>query len=241
MLSVVALLLCRATWSAEALPLRICVSSEPAGPFTYPDREGLSHRVIRAAAGQVGFAVTFLVKPRVRCLFEAKAGKVDALAMAGSTSELVAALAYPMQGQKLDGARGFGPYSAYLVRLRSAEVVWDGSRISGASLPILYPAGMTAARDRLREVGALGSESFKSARTMVHLLLNRRAQAVILREVDALAVTQDPVTREQLELLQPPFFTINIYVPFNRTYYRAHRELVEAFWLEIGRQAQRER
>ncbi|MES2127869.1 MAG: hypothetical protein V4463_11410 [Pseudomonadota bacterium] len=221
---------------SEGLPLRVCVSDQAAAPFTYPDREGLSHRTIRAAASKLQQAVLFEVKPRKRCLAEAQAGQVDALAMAGSTRELTATLAYPMRGDAIDPQRGFGPYQAYLVRYRGATLEWNGQQITGASLPVLYPAGMTAAHEKLQALGVDGNGSFKSAKDMGMLLLNRRAQAIVLREADALAVARDGAMRDQLELMQPAFFSINIYVPFSRNYYEAHREFVEKFWDELGRQ-----
>ena len=227
-----ALVLPSAARADEPLRLRLCTSDVPFAPFTLPDGSGEFQQKVKSAAARAGVSLHQTVAPRARCLQWSRNGDVDALIGVHST-EREAWLAYPMRGGRLDTERSVGRVRFVLVRQVGANVRWDGRRISGLGAQSL---GVQRGFDYGLNIASLDvplDDGATSAAQLMAKLERGRIGLALLPEAQI-----GPWTRQQpprVEMLEPPFSTLTLYLILTRDFAGRHPEAASRLWEGIGR------
>jgi ABC-type amino acid transport substrate-binding protein len=220
---------------AHARVLNVCVSDRPVAPYSYPDHDGVAQQLIRAAIERQGDTVRFEVAPVKRCFEIAQSGGYDAIALATVNDLTQSFLAFPTISGKPDSLHGFGLFRLVMVRRKDASITWDGQRLSGNYASILFPSGLALAEAKLKAINAGGMAQAKTAEQLLHMLTLGRADAAIIRDLDADELLAKREYAAALEKMPSDFAASELYFAFTRTFQRSAPAYTKAVWGEIGR------
>lgn len=217
-----------------AMGMTLCVTDRPAAPLTFPDHDGQSQYLVRAAARAAGSEPLLVVKPWKRCVEALRVGQVDGLLGVQAFSVFKDFMRFPLKNGLPDRAYALGVDTWVFVTREDQAIQWDGKALMGVSTPVSYPSGVNVVRLGLDSLGIRNSDSAKTALQLMQMLIAGRFQAVVIRESDA----QGFLARQEfksLRILAPVFLVSDVYLAFGNDYADAHAGLVTATWEGIRR------
>jgi polar amino acid transport system substrate-binding protein len=220
---------------AAAAGITVCLADKDYPPLFFTDHEGQVQWLVRKAMEQRGEVAKFVFLPWRRCVIGVEMGLYSAALPMAANKKFSELYAFPLQGDQLDPTRSVGRISYVAVRRRGSAASWDGKRLTGLNLAVAYPSGFISIEERLTALGARGDDGTSTEeRVLLKLLAGRVDLGVVSASGATLLLAQNSL-REQLEVLPVEFFANEVYLAFNRAFYRARRDDVEAVWSNIGR------
>lgn len=220
--------------TAPVLGMTLCVSDRPAAPLTFPDHDGQSQYLVRAAARAAGSEAVFVVQPWKRCVEALRVGRVDGVLGVQAFQAYKDFMRFPLKNGLPDRAYTLGVDTWVFVTRADSSVRWDGKALQGVSSSVSYPSGVNVVRAALDSLGISNSDTAKTALQLMQMLMAGRFQAVVIRESDAqgFLAQQDFKT---LRILAPAFLLSDAYLTFGNEYADANPALVAATWEGIRR------
>ncbi len=233
--SICVLILCASAMPAWALTLRLCTDEHSRLPFTTPGGEGLSDKLILAAAKEVGITVQFRPAPIIRCREEVRADAADGFPTVPYTASLQGFFAFPMNGKEADPARAVTTARAMVYRRAGHPVDWDGKRFAQLATPVLVPAGAVLLLDRLGAMKVAIDDSSKGLESNFAKLAAGRADLAIGSEYTGMVLMNQAQYKDKVEVLPAPFSDEAYYLGVSKTFQLAHPREVERLWEAIAR------
>lgn len=219
---------------AEGRVIRVGVSDRSTAPWTYPDKEGLGQELLRRAVEAQGDTLEVSVLPWRRCLDMAKAGTLDIPLMASPSKANSEFLAFPMKNGQPDPEKGISASFFSVICRKDEDIAWDGKTLSGLSSPILYASGQAIVKDRLEALQLPGYDSPNTYPQLGEMILNKRAQAAVMRETIARTLLNaDPRFKAALQVLPVPFLVDHSYAPASKAFAKDNADYLEKVWAKI--------
>lgn len=240
----VLLLLPLALPTEGATTLRLCYQLEDYLPFTAPASSaqspgpGILLELITAAAAQAELAIALQRKPWKRCILALQKGEVEGIFPAIWQEERDAWGQFPGRDRK----RGLPVQRQYrlwqvdypIATRRDSPLEWDGQRFSHLQHGLSTPLGYLT-QQRLAELGALASASYKAEKALQLVASGRLDGFVIERSISQALITQLQL-QDQLQFLPVPLLEADWHLPLSQQFYLRHPELAERFWQALGQQ-----
>lgn len=214
--------------------LAACVGEHAAPPFSYPDHDGATQTLLRAAVGKLGGTVEFVVEPRKRCLLDVQSGKYPILLLLGGAHSVMNKFAFPLRQGALDAARSIGHAEFLFVRRVGTLASWDGQRVTGINSPLILPAGYLLVKSLLDEFGIAAKDAPLGAEQAIRMLMRGHADLALIRDVDWEYFQQSSEFRGKLERLEQSFARLDLYTVFNVEFAKRHEALTQAIWNEMA-------
>lgn len=218
----------------QAATLVVCVSDEAFPPFTFPNREGDSQRLIRSAVERQGWQLEFIALPWRRCLAGVEQGLFGAIAGAAATPEYLDFMVFPQCSGQPDPRRALGITRLVVYRPAGDVAAWDGQGFSGLTRPVLYLSGRTTLKVLLEGLGVPAVDTARTSTQLAHMLLRGRGSLAIDHDYQVELLLAEPEFRGRLEVLPVPLGEAPIFLAVGRQLYQRHSRQIEAIWDEIG-------
>lgn len=220
--------------TVRADPLKLCYEDVPQHPWTSPNGEGLNFNLLHRVEKMLHEKFIFLTLPWTRCQVEARSGDIDGFFGAGESPERRRNYVFPMLP---DGTIDTGTAlyeDRFNVFLRKGgRASWDGKTLISPHQAVVVQRGYVVA-SMLKERGIELDDSVKSAEDGLRHLTEGGADAAVLqgREAENLALL-DRRFVGKVELVQPPYVVLPLYLAINRNTYAANPARIEAIWSAI--------
>lgn len=218
----------------QAATLVVCVSDEAFPPFTFPNREGDSQRLIRSAVERQGWQLEFVALPWRRCLAGVAQGLFGAIAGVAATPEYLDFMAFPRRSGQADPRRALGITRLVVYRPAGGAAAWDGQGFSGVDRPVLYLSGRSTLKVLLARLGVPAVDTARTSTQLAHMLLRGRGSLAIDHDYQVELLLAKPEFRGRFEVLPVPLGEAPIFLALGRQLYQRHSRQVEAIWNEIG-------
>ncbi|MEX6504566.1 substrate-binding periplasmic protein [Pseudomonas zhanjiangensis] len=218
----------------QAASLEVCISDEAFPPFTFPNREGNSQRLIRQAVERQGWQLEFVALPWRRCLAGVEQGIFGAIAGVAANPEYLDFMAFPQRLGQADPQRAVGITRLVVYRLSGGAAAWDGRVFSGLGRPVLYLSGRTTLKVLLEGLGVSGVDTARTSTQLAHMLLRGRGSLAIDHDYQVELLLAEPEFRGRFEVLPAPLGEAPIFLAVGRQLYQRNSRQVEAIWNEIG-------
>ncbi len=233
---------CAGGAAAEACPARVTVSFpnfpipplllghdaivQPPGTLVTWTRNAL----LRSGCKPV---LNFVRRPPNRQLAELELGKIDVLPGFAYSTELPAAMVFPMRGGDIDtGLRIATDLSSFYVRRDDASVQWDGEVLAGARQRVGTSIGGTMEKALADRKGWL-LEAAPTPHADLRKLLAGRIDVILESDVVVGPLASTMAVRK----LAPPVVVLHRYVPVRRAFQQQYPEFTTRFWLEVCKQS----
>jgi polar amino acid transport system substrate-binding protein len=222
------------TSGAAAHEFHLCVDANDWSPYTHPDRDGQTQRLVREAAARQGDSVTFVALPWLRCEAMLLAGSLDGLVGEPWSSLSRDKFDFPLAAGSADSGRAVAAIDVMLVVRTDTPVVWDGRTLTGVQGKVAYVQGDYEIAARLDALGIPNSDEYRSDTQIGKALMAGRINAAILFPGAARRVVESPDYRGKIAVLSLPFARIFYYLAFAKTVYADNREEVERLWRTLA-------
>lgn len=219
---------------ADGRIIRVGISDRSTAPWTYPDKEGLGQELIRLAVEAQGDKIEVMALPWRRCLDMAKACTLDIPLMASPSKANSEFLEFPMKSGQPDPDKGISAANFSVLCRKDEDVAWDGKTFKGLTSPILYASGQAIVKEKLDALGVSGHDNPNTYPQLAEMVLNKRAQAAVMRETIARTLlNSDPRLQDSLHLLPVPFLIDHSYAPASKTFAKENADYLEKVWARI--------
>ncbi len=234
LVSAILLTLPMAAFSQDAMVL--CVEDQAAAPYTFPTKDGTMQVLIKLAAKQINQPVTFKIQPWKRCIEDVRGGALSGLLNAGYTPFHADYAAFPMSGGKANTAQSLARMDIMAYRMKGSKTGWDGSKFANVAKPVLIPSGFATISDQLKSMSVSYDDNTKEPLRNFYKMIAGQGEVILGFDVEMNAlIASHPDIAEKVEMIPAKFMTADFYVPFNKAYYAAHKDQVEALWTAIGK------
>jgi polar amino acid transport system substrate-binding protein len=220
---------------ASALELQLGVNDDSEAPWVLPSGNGLSQRLIAAAAARAGVAVRFAALPWQRALIQLEGRHLDGVVNASHTSARDAFARYPRDpAGAIDTSRRLHRESYALLRRRGDALDWDGTAFHGLT-------GVVCAQREFSIVAILRSHGLTVDDQLPDLLGNLeklaagRAQGTALSAGAASAMLRDhPELARNIEALPRPLAVRDYFLILAPAVEQRSPGLPDRLWSAIG-------
>jgi len=236
--SIVGLLACAAgAWATFAQaapagpPLRVCLPDVDLPPLVYKDprQSGLLNRLLIDAGRAAGLEVRIIRLPSVRCRLALERGDADAMPLP-AIPQYLGELEFPLLQGAVDPAARVARLQFVLLRRRGEALDWDGQRLGEAAMLVGIRRGVTTLSERLQALGATLDDKAASNEQLLGKLVAGRVRLVAMSRPEYLALKASP-SGQQVEALEPPLLSTDLYLAVSRQLQGPARERVPA-WRE---------
>lgn len=234
LVSAVLLTLPLAAFSQDAMVL--CIEDQAAAPYTFPTKDGTMQVLIKMAAKQINQPVTFKIQPWKRCIEDVRGGALNGLLNAGYTPFHADYAAFPLSGGKANTAQSLARMDIMAYRMKGSKAGWDGSKFANVAKPVLIPSGFATISDQLKSINVSYDDNTKEPLRNFYKMIAGQGDVILGFDVEmnALIASHKDID-DKVEMIPTKFMTADFYVPFNKAYYAAHKEQVDALWTAIGK------
>lgn len=223
------------TAATSALELQLGVNSDPEPPWVLPSGDGLSQRLIAAAAARAGVEVRFAALPWQRALIQLEGRLLDGVVNASHTSAREAFARYPRDpAGAVDASRRLHRESYALLRRRGDGLDWDGTAFHGLT-------GVVCAQREFSIVAILRGHGVTVDDQLPDLLGNLeklaagRAQGAAVSAGAAAAALRDhPELAPRLESLPRPLTVRDYHLILSPAVEQRSPGLPERLWNALG-------
>ncbi|MDN3578984.1 transporter substrate-binding domain-containing protein [Chitinimonas viridis] len=210
----------------ENFPYQMGNGERPAAP------PGLAVDLIDLAAQDIGIKVEFIRMPARRLLQDMGAGLIDGAFIFSFKDDRLAFGHYPMRGDKPDSSRRITTINYVLYQRADAKLAWDGSKLSGSSMPVGINYTFSVGDD-LKKLGIAIDDTAKSTTQNMTKLLTGR--------IDAYATLEDSgdsylARRQETRVVKmnPPITSRDYYLMFGKSFMTKHPQQAEQLWQRLG-------
>ncbi len=220
---------------APALELELGINGDAEAPWVLPSGDGLSQRLIAAAAARAGVTVRFTALPWQRGLVQLEGGQLDGVVNASHTRAREAFARYPRDpAGAVDASRRLHRESYTLLRRSGDALDWDGTAFHGLT-------GVVCAQREFSIVAILRGHSVTVDDQLPDLLGNLeklaagRAQGAALSAgAAAAALHNHPELARSIEVLPRPLAVRDYFLILAPTVERRSPGLSDRLWGAIG-------
>lgn len=204
---------------AAAHELRICIDQAPWPPNTYLEQGAAAGRHIehiQAALQRLGWRAQLLPMPWVRCLSEARLGRIDAVATAAYSRERARYLQFPAGAEALGRVTGAVGAPGEVVVLTPSERPFE-YRGDPRQLPqpVYVPHGWAMIED-LQAAGLRVERGAPNERSALHMLLRDGQGSAVAVAESVLPLLQLPAFDGRLHVSRERLDSRSYYLPFSR-------------------------
>lgn len=220
---------------APALELELGVNSDPEAPWVLPSGDGLSQRLIAAAASRAGVTVRFTALPWQRALVQLEGGQLDGVVNASHTRARETFARYPRDpAGAVDDSRRLHRESYALLRRHGDALNWDGATFHGLGGTLCAQREFSIV-NILRSQGLTVDDQLPDLVGNLEKLAAGRAQGAALPAGAAAAALRDhPELARSIETLPRPLAVRDYFLILAPTVERRSPGLSDRLWSAIG-------
>lgn len=203
--------------AAASTRVRICFAEDVTALTYLRDGEirGLHGALIDHALRRLDFGVDWVPMPWSRCLLEAQAGRIDAIATASYTAERAQFLRFPEDADaRVDSRWAVAHTRDVVVTAAASQFQFDG-QLSGLPTPVRAPRGW-AVTAYLRERGVMVDAGAPNDESNLLKLLRDQTGCVIAIEESVYLLQQQLPMARTLRVDPRPLRTKSYFLPFSR-------------------------
>lgn len=220
---------------APALELELGVNSDAEAPWVLLTGDGLSQRLIAAAAARAGVTVRFTALPWQRGLVQLEGGQLDGVVNASHTRAREAFARYPRDpAGAVDASRRLHRESYALLRRHGDALDWDGTAFHGLNGTLCAQREFSIVTI-LRSQGLTVDDQLPDLVGNLEKLAAGRAQGAALHAGSAAAALHDhPELARSIEALPRPLAVRDYFLILAPTVERRSPGLSDRLWSAIG-------
>lgn len=221
---------------AAGEPLIFCVDDQNRPPTTFPTKDGTHQVLMRMAAAEAGFTITFRPLNFGRCREELAKGTVQGATDMAYVPANIALVAFPTKkGGGEDATRSMQSGVAGVFRLKGSKSEWDGTAFKNVTQPILAPQGVAIVAGKLKSLNVQFNDENKLFGRNIAKMLAGQGELVIAFEDETIKKSLAGEYAGKIEMLPKPFVTANFYATVLKSHYEKNTEQIEKFWNAIGK------